>query len=40
MNRMNIDKLIGHTITYTWGGKQLTGKVIRIKNDTLVVIDV
>lgn len=37
---MNIDKLIGHTITYTWGGKQLTGKVIRIKNDTLVVIDV
>jgi len=37
---MTLDKLIGHTITYTWGGKRLQGKVVRIKDGALVVLDV
>lgn len=37
---MSLEDLVGKTIIYTWGDKQLEGKVTKIKHGTIQVIDV
>lgn len=37
---MNLEKLIGHKISYNWGGKIRQGKLVRIKSGVLIMEDI
>lgn len=39
-NTMNLEKLIGHKISYHWGGKIRQGKLVRIKSGVLIIEDI
>ncbi len=40
MNPLKLDQLIGHTISYQWGGTIRKGKLIRIKGEVLIIEDI
>lgn len=36
---LDLEKLIGHKISYNWGGKTRQGKLVRIKSGVLIIED-
>lgn len=36
---LDLNQLIGHKISYQWGGKTRQGKLVRIKSGVLIIED-